>query len=78
MTEHNLKPCPFCKGKARLELRWNGSTNPPSNPTVHIVCTECGCIGKGYNPETIGPPDADSTCAQLAANWWNMRLDNES
>lgn len=34
MTNENLKPCPFCGGKAELETNEDGSM-------LHVTCTVC-------------------------------------
>ena len=43
MTEIKLKPCPFCKGRAKIEE--NNSYTPFSEELtyVYVRCSKCGC-----------------------------------
>lgn len=61
--EVELKPCPFCGGKAEL-IRW--SIWEGSEITDFVQCTECTADGKHFHDE----PDK-----AIAA--WNRRTDDE-
>lgn len=63
-----LKPCPFCGGKAEIhncmELE-NETVALIYNGKVGVHCTECHCATIPYNSE------------DEAAEVWNRRADNE-
>ena len=47
-----LKPCPFCGGKAKISyiqesfLGWNGYGDKKIKYRVHIICNKCHAKGK--------------------------------
>ena len=53
-----LKPCPFCKGKA---MTYFTLTNTPKQPLYYTTCEKCFCKTGYYLDE------------QAAISAWNMR-----
>lgn len=41
MSAFELKPCPFCGGRARIA---------DNRPHYYTICTECGCKGPLFQP----------------------------
>lgn len=68
----NLKPCPFCGGKAELTLR---------RATWSVHCTECRVIGKSVevgDPINSLPIDMILDGADKASKLWNRRSNDEN
>lgn len=59
MSDTELKPCPFCGGKARFVVM----NNIQGVIVGHIKCTECE-VNQGRNNLT----------KELASNMWNRRI----
>ena len=57
-----LKPCPFCGGKARLFV----------NVGVRVVCTRCYVSTRVLKDEL----ESDSSAVELSVEAWNRRVDN--
>ena len=64
-----LKPCPFCGGRA--EITTSVSSSLPRNPTAICICVKCGASGRWV--EDIR---RDGTFIARAAEEWNRRDDN--
>ena len=58
----NLKPCPFCGGKAKLEGRW----------IAH--CADGACIGHHFDPDGMGEWVHEENSAADAIRKWNARV----
>lgn len=43
MTIEELKPCPFCGGKAKPITGWLVSPSTSDDRSVRIECIDCGC-----------------------------------
>ena len=67
MTE--LKPCPFCGGKAEIRTGGNDGFHAPK--LVFAQCTKCGA--KTANV----PISADYAANKEAADVWNQRIREE-
>lgn len=61
----NLKPCPFCGGKAKLETCLEREYNSLID-YYFIRCTSCGCRTGTYPPEYM----------HEAAERWNRRAED--
>lgn len=60
MTE--LKPCPFCGGKARLFV----------NSGVRVICSKCGVSTKILTDKL----ECSSNAVETVIGEWNRRTDN--
>lgn len=62
-----LKPCPFCGGKAKFE----NCGDPGKFADWDVVCTECGILAlcPGEEPGMV-------TTKEEAAKAWNRRMDD--
>jgi Lar family restriction alleviation protein len=71
MSKIELKPCPFCGGKAEIERLGD------NRQSTIISCTECGCIlenGEAFrHGEAWNTRAADATIARLEAENARMR-----
>ena len=66
MKEVELKPCPFCDGKAELEYEWVDGYYQRYYSWVHVVCKQCyTTVGRTYD-------DRDRSKA-YAIKVWNTR-----
>jgi Lar family restriction alleviation protein len=65
MTMAELKPCPFCGGKA-VVYKENG------DEMVSIACSECNC-GTAY----ISGASSTEKKIEIAVQDWNRRFDDE-
>lgn len=63
MTE--LKPCPFCGGKASIRTVPSGLTKGHIRNCFFVMCNQCLTSSNNYN-STI-----------LAADHWNRRISDE-
>lgn len=61
-----LKPCPFCGGKAEVKQFAN-----PKN-WYCIECTNCGCRTDGYRQNRCDGTDQDNIKANM--DIWNGRV----
>lgn len=71
-----LKPCPFCGGKAELRVTYNSVLGD----AVHVACESCGVkvgkwrCGTAYDKNYEAKVRA---AEKLAADAWNRRADDE-
>lgn len=80
MTE--LKPCPFCGGKARMtkrQIRYFGTNYQGEKKirmAVQVMCSRCKARGPVYT-STLFIPGSESYVSEWmqpnAARWWNER-----
>lgn len=65
MDEYNLKPCPFCGGKAEFEI-------VAPMKSIYVHCSECSASTADYNADV-------NYCAKgKAADAWNRRIEEKS
>lgn len=71
-----LKPCPFCGGKAILSF---GKNNHMSH-RIWVSCTKCYVSFSGYSPNLGNPQEALENierCRVKAAEQWNRRASDD-
>lgn len=62
----NLKPCPFCGGKSKIDFRFHKGQR-----LVIAKCTRCGASAKPVSENYIGYDEAIDD----ATNAWNTRYE---
>ena len=78
-----LKPCPFCGGKAILQRVYSGySTGPTTIKDIWEITCENGCCKTNKYTDNIyhdtnGEIVAEANGAQQAIEIWNKRPENE-
>lgn len=63
-----LKPCPFCGGKANLHT----TVRNRFYVSAYIMCDKCGSSSRYFDDN-----ENDGTFIFKAIKEWNMRADNE-
>lgn len=63
MAEYELKPCPFCGGKARLWV----------DGGVRVICSKC-YVGTMNLTDSIG---YESDAVEMVVAAWNRRAEND-
>lgn len=66
MAEYNLKPCPFCGGKAEIIIN-----KSKQGQTANIYCTKCSC-----RKTLLRYPNYEGSIEREAIETWNRRADN--
>lgn len=67
----DLKPCPFCGGKASEYFNYGGQTKyRESYYFFYIQCLDCGARSKATSG--VGNPDEDYPY-RIPASYWNRR-----
>lgn len=72
-----LKPCPFCGGKAYLEQRHRAFINGVSTRVALVRCTNCEARSPRFELEDFGRTSHSSKANEKAIDAWNRRVDNE-
>ena len=81
MSEPNLKPCPFCGGKAVFFVKDHATSEMKSYWCIGVYCTKCNLtspklysltLALGTNAEIQTIEDE----RQHAVDDWNRRADN--
>lgn len=67
MSEHNLKPCPFCGGDARLFVSKKG---------VRVFCLYCRITTEKLK-DALNTEAAPKNAVMSVINKWNRRADDE-
>ena len=74
---HNLEPCPFCKGQAKISLRemrflgQNGYGDKKIRCAAQLICNRCRARGPVYTANLINP--YDRKCQQSEAFKWMLK-----
>lgn len=85
MTE--LKPCPFCSGKAKIvkrEMQYFGQNYIGQKKIKYgkqVICNKCHARGPLYSRIVIFPSEEHMTAfswlEEMAVEAWNRRVDND-
>ena len=73
MKENELKPCPFCGGKAEFKSSVNCWGHGEYIKEHYVMCTECFAHGR---TESEYGMEADECIAKCKESW-NRRVNNE-
>ena len=63
-----LKPCPFCGGKAAI--RTSTTNTIPKHARAYCYCKKCLSIGRPFDDD-----EDDGTCVFKAVEAWNTRAE---
>lgn len=77
-NKYNLKPCPFCGGKARLEKSSRGFIEGKSTRIAYVYCLECNARSPRFKLEDFGSTSHSMKANELAIEAWNRRTDGVS
>ncbi len=75
MKETELKPCPFCGGKAKLNNRAECCGHGCFVELHYVACTNCKA--SGAVADSFLDNGDDETLKTLAIKRWNRRADDE-
>lgn len=77
MKETELKPCPFCGGKASISIVGKGLESGTFTVTYEVGCTECRIKFKGTTYLLIkdGEPMVSVDGYKECTDLWNRRAD---
>lgn len=85
-----LKPCPFCGGKAKISFRqgqffgWNDFGDVKMRYRLQVICNRCHSRGKPINtqwlvnPKPHTHPEQFTEYVEKATNAWNRRIHESS
>jgi len=78
MGEHryyDLKPCPFCGGKAILERSHRAFIKAQTTRVAFVRCKECNARSGRFNLEDYGKTSRSQEAEQAAVDAWNKRTE---
>lgn len=68
MSVEELKPCPFCGGKARAYLKISLSADEPEKPLIEARVQCLGCTAEVFGLASIGTPLSPFSVADTSGN----------
>lgn len=69
-----LKPCPFCGGKAYIESSHRAFINAKSTKVAFIRCRECNARSGRFELSDYGCTSHSSEACNKAIEAWNRRV----
>lgn len=73
MSSYELKPCPFCGGKAYLEKNSRGFDKGESCRVSYVRCLECNARTARFALRDFGHTSHSSVANEYAVEAWNQR-----
>lgn len=74
-TLPEMKPCPFCGGKAVLRVGGGDYPGGDEIKQAMVYCTKCGATGQGVQVWLRGQHNSAWVCVVAAVNAWNRRTE---
>lgn len=71
---NNLKPCPFCGGKAFLERSHRAFINAETTKVAFVRCTKCNARSGRVNLSDYGKTSYSTDANLTVINSWNNRV----
>ena len=73
MTNYQLKPCPFCGGKPRLEEKYRSFIAGKSERVAVVICQNCGARASRIRHTDYGKTSHSVEAVEEAVRIWNNR-----
>ena len=73
---NELKPCPFCGGRAHLEKSHRAFINAKTTRVAFVRCTKCNARTERINLADFGCTSHSYDANLKAINAWNRRVNN--
>lgn len=74
---YQLRPCPFCGGKPRLEAAFRAFVRKETMRVAFVRCTECQARGARVPLADYGKTSHSIEAEQAAVDLWNRRATDE-
>ena len=74
---NELKPCPFCGGKAYLETRHRAFIKGKTTLVAYVRCRECEARTQRFELASFGRSSYSAKANEQAIEAWNRRAGNE-
>ena len=76
-SSYQLKPCPFCGGKAQLEGSFRAFVNGETTRVALVKCTACQARSGRVPLSDYGKSSHSVEANQKAIDMWNRRVEDE-
>ena len=73
MIRYELKPCPFCGGKPRLEDKYRSFIAGKSERVAVVICQNCGARASRIRISDYGKTSHSTEATEEAVRIWNNR-----
>ena len=71
---YELKPCPFCGGRAYLERRHRAFINATETRVAFVRCMNCEARTGRFKLEDYGTRNHSTIAEEKAVESWNRRI----
>ena len=75
--DNELKPCPFCGGRAYLERSHRAFIDAETTKVTFVRCTVCNARSGRVNIADYGRTSSSIEASNKAVAAWNRRADND-
>ena len=73
-TAYDLKPCPYCGGRAYLERSHRAFIGAKTERVALVRCTECNARSGRFPVAAWGHTSSSREAEEAAVNAWNRRV----